>query len=263
MVGIPAPLYFAVHRTMRPFIRLYRRFHPVPKSPEPSTPDEAVGLSLVPVERLTVSMVQSLSRLHSELKNNLGSYAEFGVYNGTSMICAFHAFRHIGISNPRLVGFDSFEGLPPEVIEDDNGVWRPGQFSCPLEITLRNLECVGATSNTVRLVKGWYKETLQAGTQTELLGPTSMVMIDSDAYSSAKLALEFVAPVLTNPAVIMFDDWKLNDLDIVGLGEYRAFREFLKRHPYFRARIYRGYNRKSKIVVIRRNKDASTLSQTR
>jgi len=78
-------------------------------------------------------------------------------------------------------------------------------------------------------------------------------MMDCDAYSSARLALAFIHPVLANVAAIAFDDWKLNDLDIKGMGEFRAFNEFLSHHAELSIETLPGYNRKSKIFILRKH----------
>ena len=47
------------------------------------------------------------------------------------------------------------------------------------------------------------------------------------------------------------DDWKLNDLDVKGMGEYKAFNEFLEENLHLKATPIKSYNRKSKSFLIK------------
>jgi O-methyltransferase len=64
----------------------------------------------------------------------IGSYLEFGVSRGSSMACAYHSLCAAGLDETRLIGFDSFEGLPPEASKEG---WAPGQYRSTLEATRR------------------------------------------------------------------------------------------------------------------------------
>ena len=249
---LSARTYYRIHRAFVPLIRAYRKWRPMPRSPEPSTEEERHSLTLVPSTQLTTRMVEVLTYLRDHSSSEIGNYAEFGVYNGTSMICMYDAMTKLALSQPKLIGFDSFLGLPLDVGDEDGGVWRPGQFTCPIEKTLENLAGRHVPIERVDLIAGWYKDTLEDPKSRIAVGTVSVVMIDSDAYSSANLALSFVGPLLADVSAIMFDDWKLNDLDIKNLGEYRAFSEFLDANPNFDVIAQRGYNRKSKIFILRR-----------
>jgi hypothetical protein len=189
--------------------------------------------------------------LQAELQFDLGAYAEFGVYNGSSMLCMLHALAQIGNQTMPLYGFDSFAGLPPSAATEDGGVWQPGQFSCPRAVTETRLAAADLPPNRVTLVEGWYSDTLSKG-DSYGIDSASLVMVDSDTYSSARLALRFVAPLLTNPSVLIFDDWRLNDLDVKAMGEYRAFYEWAAQYPTIRWKSVRSYNRKSKMLILRR-----------
>jgi len=249
---ISAAGFFALHRRLTPAIRLYRHFNPLPRSPEPLNDADRFTLKLVPSDRLTQKFEQAIRFLRRHSENPVETYIEFGVYNGTSMSCMHRAFTNAGVRNPRLIGFDSFQGLPPGSDHEDGGVWRVGQFTCPVDVTLRNLNDLGVPLEKVQLVEGWFADTLAGPAKHPIHRNVSIVMIDSDTYSSAKLALQYVEPILADLSVIFFDDWKLNDLDIRNMGEFRAFREFVDEHPNLEVRLAPGYNRKSMAAVIRR-----------
>lgn len=235
-----------------PLRRLYRRLRPIPTSPRPRSAVEAYQLNLVPQAALTARLQWAINHIAGEAGGEVAAYLEFGVYNGSSMICMHRALESRGLVGVRLVGFDSFRGLPPDIGEVDDGVWLPGQFACPRSVTEANLRAAGIPDRDLLLVEGWYKETLASGPQALGLARASIVMIDCDAYPSAKLALGFIAPILDSPSILIFDDWKLNELDLKGMGEYRAFKEFLRTQPDIRAKEVKSYNRKSKMFVVRR-----------
>ncbi len=86
------------------------------------------------------------------------------------------------------------------------------------------------------LVKGWYRDTLNERTARALgLAKASLIMVDCDLYSSARAALWFCAPLIRDEAIIFFDDWHYGQLAERGLGEKRAFEEFLRENPALRA----------------------------
>ncbi|MDB5446073.1 MAG: hypothetical protein JWQ97_1390 [Phenylobacterium sp.] len=72
------------------------------------------------------------------------------------------------------------------------------------------------------------------------LSGVSVAHIDVDVYEPAKLALDYLAPVLHSGALILFDDF-----DQMGAsnrkGERRAVREWLGENPGFSLESYRNY----------------------
>jgi O-methyltransferase len=234
--------------------RIIRLFKKTPRSPVATGADEAHKLKLVPERDLIVHYRALLQYLDSELRGNLGAYLEFGVYNGTSMLCMGAALRRTGLTNIPLVGFDSFKGLPPSAVTEDDGVWQEGQFACPRDVAETRLSKLFNQPNSVQLVEGWYEDTLTSGENYGLTS-ASLVMIDSDAYSSARYVLRFIGPLLTNPSIIIFDDWELNDLDLKGMGEFKAFHEWIQLYPEVNYCFINKYNRKSRTILLRRLED--------
>jgi O-methyltransferase len=233
--------------------RLARKFRPMPKSANPQTYEEVFATNLVPLEPLTNKYMEVLQFLMRHNGGVRGDYLEFGVYNGASMSCMHAALERVAAGPVRLVGFDSFLGLPHSVVDEDCGVWRAGQFSCPRSLTEDRLRASGVPLERVTFVEGWYAETLNEATRkAHALREASVVMIDCDAFSSAARALAFIEPLITSMTFVFFDDWRLNDLDLRGGGEYRAFHEFRDRYRHISWRNFGSYNRKSKVVLARR-----------
>jgi predicted O-methyltransferase YrrM len=240
-----------VYRTARrawQAARLYRLLDAASRLPDPIGPrftrvrlqaklwggDDA----LVPEQALRASY---LSALHGLVKRNepsdrIGDYLEFGVYTGTSLACMHDASRTMGLSNLRLIGFDSFEGLPDSAADDDDKQWKPGAFRSDLDLTRAALTKRGVDWERITLVPGWYDDTLTPETAERLdLSRAAVVMIDCDNYSSAKRALTFCEPLIRNETIFFFDDWNTRGLADQNLGEKRAFDDLLADHPDLQA----------------------------
>ena len=64
--------------------------------------------------------------------------------------------------------------------------------------------------------------------------PVMLALIDCDLYSSTVSVLDFLDNLLQDGSILMFDDWNCFGKSDER-GERRAFREFLARHPIWRA----------------------------
>jgi Macrocin-O-methyltransferase (TylF) len=132
-------------------------------------------------------------------------YLEFGVYTGASM--RYHAQ---GLTQPdaRLIGFDSFVGLPEDWLPDS----PKGHFSTD-----------GAepdiADDRVKFVAGWFEESLSTFEVPE--HDRLLVSIDSDLYSSAATVLSWMSDQIRVGDLIYFDEFSDR------YNECRAFIEFL------------------------------------
>ncbi len=236
-------------RTGRILRRLLRLVRPIPKSPDYSHETDICAVKLVPERKLMEAFCRALRELGNEASECL--YVEFGVFNGTSLACMASAAAKSGHRTLQMVGIDSFKGLPSKVSGEDGGVWRPGQFACSREETLRCLAAKQVPPSSYSLLDGWYDE-IDAGQIASALGGrrVAILMIDCDAYSSAKRALALIEPHLTRRAVVFFDDWRLNDLDVLEGGEYRAFNEWRTANPRTKVESFPRYNRKSEAFIL-------------
>jgi hypothetical protein len=189
------------------------------------------GSQVVPPRVFEDFLVAQLDALRREAAAPTleGDYIEFGVFVGTSLGAAVRAFDRAGVTRGRFFGFDSFEGLP-EGSESDG--WTSGTFAASRSVTEWNLTRQGVLDR-VTLVEGWFDDTCTAETVERYgLGGVLVAMIDCDTYSSSKLALDFVEPLLAESAVLIFDDWYTRNPDGTEMeGQRRAFHELLARRP--------------------------------
>jgi O-methyltransferase len=215
--------------------------------------------TLVPVKQLERKYRDALSLLAERRgRESIGDYLEFGVYGGASLGCMYRATHDLGLTQVRLFGFDSFEGLPTDDEEYAETGWQPGQFAYDQEATKQNLTRQGVDWDRVTLVKGWFDETLTAEfLEQQKVDTASVVMIDADLYSSAKTALEFCYPLIRHDAVLFFDDWWPDSLAGKGMGEKRAFAEFLEAHPDVTATELESYYPKAaKVFLVSRKPES-------
>lgn len=246
--GHPTTRYSALERLLR---QTHRRVFPVPKSPWTNQPiDDVTEVNLVPPENLEVFFSSCIELLRKFKGGDLGDYLEFGVFNGSSMASMSKALEDSGGSMRRF-GFDAFEGLPDGAEHEDDGVWKKGFYACSFEDMQRGLRKKNINPDEITWVKGWYNETLKPElAKAQNIDNVGIAFIDCDTYSSAKSVLDFLAPLIDKPAILVFDDWKLNDLDVKEMGEYRAFNEFLSQNPHLHATEIASYNRKSKAFLV-------------
>jgi O-methyltransferase len=184
-----------------------------------------------------------------------GDYLEFGVLAGNSFIKAYRsmyaAFRELTSptdennvtsedlaarvatwNRRRFFAFDSFEGLPEVTGLDKHGSeFKRGKYLSSLDKFMNNVRRAGVPPERTVCVKGWFKDTLTQETiQKHNLARAAVVYIDSDLYESARLALNFIKPLLVDGTIIMFDEW-FGFRGNPELGERRAFSEFVEQMP--------------------------------
>lgn len=184
---------------------------------------------LVPREQFTISCDLAISTIR-KAGVDFGHYLEFGVSRGTSMACMYHALRNAGLPNVELIGFDSFEGMPSEAAGQG---WAQGSYASTIDATKRYLVKAGVDLGGVRLVKGWFRDTLSTEAAAMLnINKASLIMMDCDIYTASKEALWFCEPLIKDASVIIFDDWGWRS-DEGEIGQQEAFAEFLEAFPYF------------------------------
>ena len=140
---------------------------------------------LMDVEQLGPKLREGLAHLSRHGKESVGDYLEFGVFQGTSMICMWDALKEMDLGHVRMFGFDSFEDMPEVASTDDDGHWKPGEFAAPYELTKERLAQAGVPENQAVLIKGWLSDTLNKETiACHDISNAGVIMIDVDIYTS-------------------------------------------------------------------------------
>ena len=182
-----------------------------------------------------------------------GSYLEFGVFTGSSFNYAMKENKKIekifGKMNCEFIGFDSFQGFGDIKKDDENPSFKNKTFAVDEKKIIQNIEKC-AKGQKLRIIKGFYKETIKNKTTIDLkIDKSRVVMIDCDLKESAQLALEFIKPSIQMGSIILFDDYNYFKGNI-DKGEYSAFSEFKKKYPeiLFRRIFDYGYSGRAFIV---------------
>ncbi len=215
-----------------------------------------------------------------------GDYLEFGVFRGDSFISAYRAIelafddastpgvwnlekdceeRRQLWSQMRFFAFDSFEGLPSLTGADrQTRDFVAGKYRASPEEFTTNLRKGGLPLERVTVVPGWFDEVLNERTIDHFeLNNAAIVHIDCDLYESAIAVLEFLTPLLSEGAVVIFDDWycfKANP----DLGEQRACREWCAANPELHLTEYHKEGPwKNSFIVNRRSSSGDETAGTR
>lgn len=155
-----------------------------------------------------------------------GDIVECGVSIGHGALLFTLFSDYIG--TPRsYCGFDSFEGFPEPVEKDETTpIKRKGFWANPPETVLKVLRDgrlgEDIIRERIRLVKGWFDETLPT-----YEGSIALLHLDCDLYESYKLALETFYDKVQPGGVIMFDEYG----DTRWPGATKAIDEFFSDKP--------------------------------
>jgi O-methyltransferase len=244
-------MVFRYNPLKKGLIKAYRKISPVPGSPwTKGKVDDICKINLVPPETLKSFFERCIKLLQKHKGKEIGDYLEFGVFNGSSMGSMYLTAKKMKLKSMKFIGFDSFEGLPPGTGEEHD-VLQKGFYKCPFNKTIECLRRRKVNPKEIKWVKGIYQKTLNDKTiKKHDIGKIGIVFIDCDTYSSSKTVLDFLAPLITEPCIFCFDDWRLYDMDIKGTGEYRSFNEFLEKNTHIKAKKIKSYNRKSESFLI-------------
>lgn len=147
------------------------------------------------------------------LKDTLpkGDLAELGVYRG-----GITKFMSALFPDKTVYAFDTFEGMPEEMITDKDivEVYPPGKFD-DVEDVLKYLD-----EPNIEIRKGLFPNTTQGLEDKKF----SFVHLDADLYESTMTGLEFFWPRMTKKGVIIFDDFECPNTPGVKL----AFDDYFK-----------------------------------
>jgi hypothetical protein len=141
-------------------------------------------------------------------KNDL--WLEFGVFTGRTInLISSYTLEDV-------YGFDSFEGLPE--------FWRDGFDKGEF-----NLEGVlPEVNNNVKLIKGWFNDTLPLFLKNIKNSNITLLHIDCDLYSSTKYVLDTCLPYIKPGCFIIFDELVNYDGWDGDNGEFRALKEWVE-----------------------------------
>ena len=180
-----------------------------------------------------------------------GDYAEFGCHTGTTFKIAYEestkATKHLAdytydfMSKRRFWAFDSFQGLPPQTLpEDEHPAWRPGSLCTTLNdfhsICAKN----GIPPTDYDTVAGFYEVTLADDSPAREPVDIALAFVDCDLYSSVLTVLRFLKSRLKHGMILALDDYYCYSSTQVS-GARRACLEVFADHPDWRLVPYFQY----------------------
>lgn len=152
-----------------------------------------------------------------------GAYAEFGVWRAGALCFVGAAWSGGDDRRRPMLGFDSFEGLPPGVPAKDGGVVRPGMFGDTSVDQARATLARHGLAQRAELLKGWFEDTI-ARIDGE---PLAVLHIDCDLYEGTRLVLDRGWPRLAPGGLLIVDDYRCPDTPGVTI----AVEEFFAQRP--------------------------------
>lgn len=173
-----------------------------------------------------------------------GEILEFGVFQGKTI-------KHLsgGFPDKTLWGFDSFEGLPEDWFLNVNDAvsTRPAGYFA--------LNTLPEVPENVKLVKGFFDQSLPNWLKENPIKQISILHIDCDLYSSTKTVMNLLNPYIVNGTIIIFDEfypWSgLEKYDLWEEGEYRAFKEWVEQYDRTFEIIYRNRHQQCSVRIVK------------
>ena len=178
---------------------------------------------------LPESLVELAHQVRAVLIEDIpGSFVECGVWRGGACFLMAELLRLAGVTDRKVWGIDSFEGLPPPQEIDGPAALAYGRNTASpayldncfasLEEVQGIAERLGLTAYT-EFVKGWFADALPV--HRERLGAIAILRIDADWYSSVRTCLEHLYDQVVTGGMVILDDYYTYD------GCAAAVHEFL------------------------------------
>lgn len=145
-----------------------------------------------------------------------GDFVECGVWRGGSAMIIALALLERGVTNRRIMLFDTFEGMT-DPVEDDrdlHGVPADRQLEeadddslmkarCDLDTVRANMLSTGYVRENIAYIKGDVTKTLP----TDRIRKIALLRLDTDFYESTRAELDHLYPLVSPGGVIVVDDY--------------------------------------------------------
>jgi hypothetical protein len=167
---------------------------------------------VLPYTLVSPARVHNLYRLARRIEKEHipGDVLECGVCNGGTAAVLARVATHSRM--PRTVWlFDSFQGMPETTSEDglsydgDAAERHIGKEVGDAERVKEVLHKVGADLSRVRIVPGWFEDTLPSASAA--ISQIALLNIDADWYESVKLCLETFYDRVAPGGFVSLDDY--------------------------------------------------------
>ena len=137
-----------------------------------------------------------------------GDYHEFGIFKGSSFTHAIRCAKNNikfdeNLSKMMFYGFDSFEGFGQLDELEKHSFYTDINFKTSYDKVFKRVNKI-IDKSRFSIINGFFEETLNK----KILSKKSRIaFIDSDTYSSAYLALNYLIPALQEGTILILDDY--------------------------------------------------------
>lgn len=181
--------------------------------------------------RITVTAALSRMELFKMVQDVPGAIVECGVYKGNSLMLYMHLSMILEpyAINRSIIGFDTFQGFASIDKENDPKDINETMFSDTDDSILQEMidtnDLVRPVNRIPRceIIKGDILETVPAFVKTRPDLVVAMLILDTDLYSSTKVALETFLPYMPKGAIVVLDEVAYRNFP----GETAALRDVL------------------------------------
>lgn len=187
-----------------------------------------------------------------------GDVLEFGVYQGYSALFLAKKIKQFGFKDTNIHLFDSFIGLPNAKDLDNcsyefrSGTWVKGSMAVPCRLEKYIQKKIGniLSKNRVKIVKGYFEDTLTDYIKYSLKSKARLVHLDCDLYSSSKFVLEQLInhEVIQDGTIFIFDDW-MTSRGNPNLGQRKAFQDVLASNQQWSFENFMNYGVGSYVFI--------------
>ncbi|MDB5982942.1 MAG: dTDP-6-deoxy-L-hexose 3-O-methyltransferase [Pseudomonas sp.] len=181
--------------------------------------------------RIAVTAALSRIELFKMVQDIPGAIIECGVYKGNSLMLYMQLSMILEpyAINRSIIGFDTFSGFTSIDAEQDPTDINESMFSDTDETLIQDMidanDLVRPVNRIPRceIVKGDILETVPAFVKTRPDLVVAMLILDTDLYSSTKVALETFLPYMPKGAIVVLDEVAYRNFP----GETAALRDVL------------------------------------
>ena len=186
------------------------------------------------------------------LENLPGDYCEFGVFTGSSFVCAMRAHQKLenrGSINTTFYGFDSFTGFGNITEEDKHWFYLNDIFTINKKKVLKFIK-KRAKKTKFKIIEGYFENTIENISCKDLgINELRIVFIDCDMKQPAKLSLNFVKNGLQQGTIIILDDF-FSYKGSKERGVAGAFYEFCNQNKNIHFRELLNYGMGGKAFIV-------------
>lgn len=170
-----------------------------------------------------------------------GDIVEFGVWAGKTLaLLSYLSGQNRKVENRKIIGFDSFEGLPhmseihprwfdgicKKSNESKHPVAKHGEEVSP-ELTFRLFDYYGLEKPVIR--KGYFDKSIAKALEDQTIRQTALIHLDCDLYESTLDVLNLLHPTISSGALLLFDDFFHYQAD-PRKGQSKALNEFMSNY---------------------------------